>query len=514
MNKFVQAMQDASNQTFTENGQLAVKSTKNSIVDLFGTIGALRTRTEDQIIDLFVKAFCEDKLIALKMLFYARDIRGGLGERRTFKVIAQYLARHYPEDMKANLHLVPEYGRWDDLYCFVGTPCEDSAFELIKNQINQDLKDVKESKKTGKYKPISLCAKWLKSVQASSSESKKLARLTARKIGLHNDRVTADYYFEYRNYILALSTLRKHIKVVERLMSTNQFDKIEYSEVPSLAMKRYKNAFNKHDEERFNKYVQSLIKGDSDAKINASTLYPYDIIRPAINESSQASKVKVDAISQAQWDALPNYSDGENNFLVVCDLSGSMYWYNNAQAAATSIGLGIYFAERNKGAFHNVCMTFSSDPEFITFKDGMKLEDKIRHIYTTAKVGYDTNLYKTMKLICDTAVKGNIPQEELPKSVVLISDMEFNQAVTDRTMYDVIDDMFRSAGYETPNIVFWNVQSRNNVFHIDRNQSGVQLASGSSPSVFKALANNIGLTPLDMVLNVLNSERYSAVRVA
>ena len=508
MNNFINAMKKANNYTTTENGAVAVKSTTNAIVDLFGLIGSLRTRSEKDVINLFMNAYAEDKELAIKMLFYARDIRGGLGERQTFRTIARYLASRDTENMRLNLHLIPEYGRWDDLYVFVGTPLEDDMFKLFGKQLIADIETSTEAVRSNTYKPISLAGKWAKSLSASSAESKRLARLTAEKIGLYSSD-GRNIYEKYFLYQKALSFLRKYLNVTERFLSTKQFNKINFEQVPALAMRRYREAFKKHVPELYQEYLDSVQKGE--AKINASTLYPYDIVRPYVNHKD------MDPTLEAQWKALPNYVEGENNFLVMADMSSSMTWYNNAQAEATAMGLAIYFAERNKGAFHNIAMTFADEPEFIEFKDNQNLYEKVTHMFST-RVGYSTNIWAAMTMIHNVAVQNNLPQSELPKSLIIISDMEFNPIYTgsdskNTLFYDKVKELFENDGYEVPNIVFWNVQGRNNTFRIDKNAYGVQLASGSHPSVFKALIDNVGLTPYDMVVNVLNSERYSAIRV-
>ena len=513
MNNFINAMKKANNYTTTENGEVAVKSTNDAIVDLFGMIGSLRTRSEADVINLFMKAYAEDKELAIKMLFYARDIRGGLGERKTFRIISRYLATRDTSNMRLNLHLIPEYGRWDDLYVFVGTPLEDDMFKLFGKQLIDDIETATAALNNKTFKPISLAGKWAKSLSASSKESKRLARLTAEKIGLYNTdgKTIYEKYFLYQK---ALSFLRKYLSVTERLMSTKNFDQINFETVPSLAMKKYREAFKRNVPELYQSYLDSVQKGE--AKINASTLYPYDLVRPYITHFSKYEGASVDQTLEAQWKALPNYVEGENNFLIMADMSSSMTWYNNAQAEATAVGLAIYFAERNKGFFHNVAMSFADEPEFMIFMDEQNLCEKVNQMFSY-KVGYSTNIWAAMQMIHDVAVNNKLKPEELPTSLIIISDMQFNPSYTgdsDNTLfYDKVKNLFEKDGYKVPNIVFWNVEGRENTFHIDRNAQGVQLASGSHPSVFKALIENVGLTPYDMVVNVLNSERYKAIRV-
>ncbi|MBO7696480.1 MAG: DUF2828 family protein [Methanobrevibacter sp.] len=505
-NKFVNALDDYQNEvdntTYTLNGAYAYKSTHSDLVDLFGVIGAIRNRQPEEVEELFAKAFREDKLLAMKMSFYARHITGGLGERKTPRIIWRYVAMNYPEIMKKNLSLIPVFGRWDDLYCFVGTPIEDDMWGFIRTQLGKDAEGVMNRK------PISLLAKWLKSVNTSSEESRSLGRLTAKNLGM-----------DEKSYRKILSMLRNYIDVTEVKMSKNNFSQIKYDSVPAKAMSLYRNAFMKRDGNRFQKYIDGLKRGE--AKINAATLYPYDIMEKygLTMRYRGISLDKYDEILEQQWKALPNFVDEKlsgSNVLVMCDTSGSMY----GRPLATSVGLSIYFAERNKGVFHNKFMTFSHDPNFVTIK-GDSLKDKVESFPVIVD---DTNIQAAFKLILDVAVENNVPAEDMPKTLVIISDMEFNQATYNRgsfrngeyvdvNYHNIFKDMYEEAGYEVPTIVYWNVNSRHNVFHAYADEHGVMMASGSSPSVFKNIVANIGKTPYEAMMDVLGDEVYSEVRV-
>lgn len=492
-----------SNVTVTENGAYAYKSTTNSLLDLFGTIGALRERSADEIEELFKKALDVNALGAVKMSFYARDIRAGLGERRTAKIIWKWLADNYPETMYRNLALVPHFGRWDDLYAFVGTKVEDGMWALMCRQWNDDVKNAKDGK------PISLMAKWLKSVNASDEESRRLGRLTAKKMG-----------FSERTYRKALSTLRKYLDVTEVKMSNKDFGNIQYANVPSKAMNNYRKAFERNDEGRFRDYLESVKKGES--KINASTLYPYDIMMKYGVGKNYWYYEDYDDTLELQWKNLPNYIEGENNVLVMADTSGSMF----GRPLATSMGLAIYFAERNHGEFKNKFMTFDVKPHFITLK-GKSLRDKLDDFKS---INANTNLMAALEMILNVAVANSVSKEDMPKALVIISDMEFDKAVTTRdfnwennkwsvdSTYDVsynerIKKMFTDEGYDVPKIVFWNVNSRHDVFHTmeDEGMKNVVLVSGQSVSTFKMLLANIEGNAEDVMWNVLNGERYGSV---
>jgi len=492
--RFVNALKKENNYTLTENGAVALKSTNSVLVDLFGQIGAMRNRTDADIEAAFSKAFAEDRLLATKMAFYARNIRGGLGERRAARVIFNFLAKVHPDVMRKNIQYVPLFGRYDDLYEFVGTPVENDMWTLIKEQWSLDIDNMNNNK------PISLLAKWLKSVNTSSDESNRLGKLTAKNLGLSEK--------EYRK---TLSALRRYLDVTEVKMSHNQWSDINYAGVPSRAMSIYRNAFRKRDEERFNAYIESVSKGES--KINASTLFPYDIIeKMQLRTGWNGNYLAVnhyDKVLEEQWKALPNYIEGENNVLVMADTSASMM----GRPMATSVGLAIYFAERNHGVFKDVFMTFSSRPSFVQLK-GNTLYEKIKCIPSIVE---NTNLEAAFKLILDTAIRNNLTAEDMPKSLVVISDMEFDNATdyntNHETFYESMVKMYRQHGYEMPNIIFWNVDSRHDNFQVASEYRGVQLASGQSPSVFKSILNNIGKTPYEAMLSVLNDPMYDCITV-
>ena len=494
MSKFVTALQEEDNFTLTENLATALKSTTSFLVDLFGQIGAFRTRSESDIEAAFSKAFAEDKLLATKMAFYARNIRGGLGERRVFRIIMRFLAKVYPEVAANNIDFIPEFGRYDDLYAFVGTEVEGIMWDFICDQWIADVYYME------KGEPISLLAKWLKSTNTSSKESVRLGKLTAKHLGLFEK--------EYRK---TLAALRKHIDVVEKKMTAQQWDNIDYSGVPSRAMTIYRKAFARHDEDGFTEYINKVSSGEE--KIHASTLYPYDIMEQMklnwdwYDRSNHFKFGEYDEVLELQWKALPNYIEGENNVLIMADTSASM----QGRPIHTSIGLAIYFAERNKGAFKDKFMTFSERPSFVELK-GETLYEKAKCIPAIVE---NTNLEAAFRLILETAIKHNLTVEDMPKSLVVISDMQFDYQTMDSEMtwHDAMVKMFAENGYAMPNIIYWNVDSRRDTFQVTSEYQGVQLASGQSPSVFKSILNNIGKTPYEAMLAVLNDPVYDCITV-
>ena len=490
-NKFLSFLQRETNFTSTENGAIALKTTNSQLLDLFGCIGSLRTRDNTDIERLFSMAFSEDTLLATKMAFYARNIRGGLGERRTFRIILKYLSQVAPEIVIKNFDAIALFGRYDDFYTLVDTSIEEAMWAYLKDQFDLDMENYKNGQ------PISLLAKWLKSVNASSAETTRLGKLTARHFNLSE-----------KAYRQTLSKLRQYIDVTEVKMSAQNWSDIAYGHVPSRAMSIYHKAFKAHDEEGFNNYLNAVTRGD--AKVNASTLYPYDILGQLglSITSSHFSFYHYDALLEEQWKSLPNYVTGEHNILVMADTSGSM----TGRPMHSSIGLALYFAERNQGAFKDTFMTFSSKPSFIQVK-GKTLYDKIKCIPSIVE---NTDLEAAFNLILAVAVKNRLSTDELPASLVVITDMEFDSATTSRgnwTFYDSMVKNYAAHGYTMPNVIFWNVASRHDVFQASSNYKGVQMASGQSPSVFKSILANMGKSPYDAMLSVLNDPMYDLITV-
>lgn len=499
---FAEAINNETKWTRTENGAVALNTTSNACLDLFGTIGALRGANEARITRLFEEAYKENPLLATKILFYARDIRGdkettGLGERKVFRTILKYAALHHPECIRPNLDLIGIYGRYDDLYELIGTPLEDDMWIAMKKQFEEDKINLE------KGNVISLLAKWIKTADASSEKTKQLGIKTAIKLGYS--------VFEFKRIVRAM---RRHLRVVEGLMSTNQWDKIKYSEVPSRAMMIYRNAFKRHDEERFNLFAQKAVTGEE--KINSATLYPYDIIEKYSSrgywcrnyyDGSHLSETE-ENILQAQWDALPNCVEVGTNAIVIADTSGSM----SGRPMDTAVGLAIYFAQRNTGAYHNLWMNFSSSPSFQRVQ-GKTLKQILSNINYSNWSG-STNCEAAFDLILNTAIRNKVSPDEMPKSLIIVSDMEFDFCGGRRwTFYENMRAKYIQYGYEIPTIIFWQVNSRHDVFHADANHKGVILCSGQSTGTFKNLIGSIGMTPSQYMLKILNSARYEMIRI-
>ena len=479
-------LKNEANRTYTENGAVTYATTYSDCLDLFATIGALRSSNEQEIISRFVRAFIEDPNLALKTLFFARDVRGGLGERKVFRVCLQWLAHNAPASVKKNIPYVAEFGRWDDLLSLLGTPCEKDAMLLIKKQLEADL----ESMDMGD--DVSLLAKWLPSVNASNAQTVQYAKKIARFLGMTD-----------ATYRKTLVKLREHIRIIENSLREKDYS-FDYSKQPSKAMFKYRKAFYRNDGERYGEFLGKVSRGE--AQLHTGTLTPYEIIKPFFYEHVGDQEA---AAIDATWNAQEDFTRDENA-LVVIDGSGSMYSRTDPMPATVALSLGIYYAERNTGAFHNHFITFSERPQLVEIK-GETILEKVRYCHDYNEVA-NTNIQKVFELILRTAVKNNVPQSEMPSTLYIISDMEFDCCArgAELTNFEYAKKIFAEAGYDLPRVVFWNVQSRNKQQPVTQNEQGVALVSGCSPRIFSMLKSGI-LSPLGYMLDILGAERYEKI---
>lgn len=497
MNSLLNAMQEANNYKFTENGGLTHKSTMNGLMDMFALGGAYRKRSEADCIVLFKNALAEDEVLALKCLFYLRDVRGGQGERRFFRICMKWLANERTEAARRNLPFIAEYGRYDDYYLFVGTPLEAEMFAFLKHQLALDVE----------CKTPSLLAKWLKSENTSSAESRALGRKTRIAFGMTP-----------KQYRKTLSVLRERIRVLERLMSENRWDEIEFDKIPSKAGLIYRNAFARRDviKAKYEKFAK-----DKDAKVNAGTLYPCDVVSQARNEYHKNLDDPNRLMVNKYWDNLTDYFNGATfDGIAVVDTSGSMTCGGNAIAPIdVAIALGMYCGEKcgPNSPWYGNYITFSRQARLVPI-EGADFVDKVRRI-EAANLCENTNIESVFDLILNVAVRNNVPASEMPKNIIIISDMEFDEARGcgwwGRSNNDPIETVmekcmrrFREAGYDIPHLVFWNVNARNDNIPM-RDNGRVTFVSGYSPVLFEQIMT--GKTGLDLVLEKLNSKRYAPI---
>lgn len=505
MNTLLNAMKQVDNVTLTENGGVTYKSTMNGLMDLFALGGAYRKRSDEDIIFLFKRAFEEDMTYALRCLFYLRDVRGGQGERRFFRVITKWLAKNHTEAMRRNLKYVPEFGRWDDLYVFVDTPLEKDAFDLMYHQLALDVS----------CKTPSLLAKWLKSENTSSAKSRALGAKTRKA-----------FCVTPRQYRKTLSVLRNRIKVVERLMSENRWDEIEFDKIPSKAGLIYRNAFARHDimREKADKQTYAEFAKSSETKVNAKTLNPCEVVSEATRIFRTPIEDTDRLIVNKYWDNLEDYfKNAVFNGVAVVDTSGSMTWsYGKINPIDVAISLGMYCAEKcNKNSpWYGHYITFSHQARLIPV-EGVDFVDKVKRIYQK-NLCENTNIKSVFDLILNLAIQNNVKQEDMPENIIVISDMEFDycarfdnntnwwgrKTVDSQSEMEKIAKIWEAYGYKMPHLIFWNVEARQD--NIPMKDNGrVTFVSGYSPVIYEMIMT--GKTGLDLVMEKLNSERYAVI---
>ena len=462
----------STNDEVTENGMPTNSTSSNFVLDMFFKMGGSRGMNDKEIISMFSRAMSENPLLATKALFYNRDVRGGQGERRSFRVMFNYLSTIFPDIAKKLLVFVPEYGRWDDLFTTLGTPVWSETTDLILSALKNGDK---------------LCAKWM------PRENKKFKDIA--------DILMEDWELSPKQYRKLISG---NTQVVENLMCSNKWGKVNYNHVPSKAVNQYRNAFSRHDPERFVAWLESLKKPESGNKIHAGAIFPHDIVKKYINGGRQ------DEVLETQWKAQPNYLPEGRRILPVCDVSGSMST-GDGLPMEVCISLGIYLAERNVGPFKDGFITFSNRPE-LQILSGKTLHSRVSQLHR-AHWEMNTNLESVFSLILGRAIQFKLPEEDMPTDILILSDMQFDQAM--RNPADSVIRMIRSdyltAGYEIPNVIFWNLRTSNGI-PVKFDEKGTALVSGFSPSIMKSLLGG-ELTPEFMMLKVLNSERYSKILI-
>lgn len=505
MNDLRETLNEDFNESVTENGAIGYRTTGKELLDMNFSVASMRKMSEQQITDKFIKTFYEDKMLAMKWLFYVRDAREGVGERRLFRICMKYIAEKHIDIAKATINLIPEFGRWDDLWCLLDTDLKDNVISIIKNQLNEDIKGMNENKS------ISLLAKWLPSENSSSKETKRIASIIRKELNMTS-----------RKYRKTLSSIRSYLKVVETYMSKKEWNEIDYSTVSSRANLIYNSAFLRNDEERRRSYLDSLQKGET--KINSSVLFPHDIVNKYMIGSSWYRRIasKDDIALEEMWKVLPNYVDDAGNTICVADGSGSMtvnIGSGNVSALDVANALAIYFAERSSGQFKDTYITFSENPQIVDISKGKSLREKIEIALKHNEVA-NTNIEAVFDLILKTAINKNMKQEDLPQNILIISDMEFDCATRSykgnqpsKKLFKVFAEKYSEHGYKLPRLVFWNVNSRTGTIPVKENELGVALVSGFSPAITKMVLNN-STDPLECLLEQLNSNRYKKVEDA
>jgi hypothetical protein len=459
----------------TENDAVTHSTSLNACVDMFFMAGAARHWTDTQIENLFQKALAEDPLTALKLMFWSRDVRGGAGERKFFRVCLAYLEKYYLGYLKKNAHLIPEYGRWDDVFVVN----KETYMPLVKEALEA---------KNG------LVAKWMDRKGPIANEIRKALGLTPK---------------DYRKMVVNLST------TVEQLMCSKHFEDINYEHVPSVAMNKYRKAFFKNDEGRFTDYIKDVKSGVS--KMNAGAIYPYQLFDSFMKSNNDLNTMAI----EAQWESLPNYMEGSTEKLLpIVDTSASMTWYGGLPSRV-AWSLGIYIAERNESIFKNAFITFSTSPNMV-YLNGTTSE-KMRAI-NKLPVGGSTNFDGVFKLLLSKAIENKLSAEEMPTTLVILSDMQFNphSSSYDHSSLEMIRARYDKAGYKVPRIIYWNLRAVENQVTASAFDENVALVSGFSPTTLTALLAGKELenqaapepeTPYETMRKVIDGERYASIKI-
>lgn len=477
------------NMTQTLNGAAAYYSSLSDCLDLFAAIGSMRNDHKEAE-KMLIRAFSESPDYALRILFYARDIRSGLGERDIFRSLLRRLAFFRPQTVKKNLKYISEYGRFDDLFALFDTPCENAMLELVSEQLREDIANMQENKS------ISLLGKWMPSVNCSDAHRREQAKKICRKLKIQQK--------EYRQ---TLSKLRAYIHIIETNLCEKKYD-FDYEHIPSNASFKYRKAFIRNDKERYVSYMEAVGKGEK--KLNADTLFPYEIIRKCMNAdpADSVERRTLDTVWRSMSDSLSAEMKGKNA-LAVIDGSGSMYTRAEPAPIHIALSLGLYFAERTEGYFRDHFITFSERPRLVEIK-GDDIYSKVKYCMNYDEVA-NTNLEKTFVLLLKTALKNNIPQKEMPEYLYIISDMEFDYCtIYDETIFNAMKKLYSEHGYKLPQIVFWNVNHLSYQVPVTKDEKGAVLVSGFSKNLFNYCIQ-AGSTPLEFMKSVLDSERYSCL---
>ena len=504
MNSMLNGLKNATNYTMTENGGITHKTTNSDLLDMFAMGAAMRNRSDSDVMLMFRKAFAENPVYALKCLFYIRDVRGGQGERRFFRVVINDMATYSKPTQEAiarNMELIPEFGRWDDLYAFMDTPLQNKALNIIKHQLALDVQ----------CKTPSLLAKWMPSENASSKKTIRLGNITRSYLNM-----------THKEYRRTLAILRSRINIVEKLMSENRWDEIEFDKIPSKAGLIYKNAFARRDiiKAKFEKFAK-----DKTTKVNASTLYPYEVVEKALCINQYRPDETDRAMVNKYWENLADYFNGANlNALAVVDTSGSMH----GTPINVAISLGLYCAEKAGGPFSNHYISFASRPQLIEC-EGTDFVDKVHRIYRTRLVD-NTNIEAVFDLLLNTAKANKCSQDDMPQNILIISDMEFDSAASGcsynwrtgnyenqfcctkanvETVMEGVARKWAAAGYKMPHLIYWNVDARQNNIPMIGN-GPISYVSGFSPSIFQSIIT--GKSGYDLMMETLNKERYAKIQ--
>lgn len=468
--------------TRTNNGDFAYDSTGNALVEFFSKAGSLFKGKksyyggESTALELFKPAWTTNNYKAMQLAYWCRDARGGSGNRSGFREIINWLANTNSDWVEANMHFIPEVGRWDDLESLINTPCEKNALDFWVRAIQDGNQ---------------LAAKWCPREDKNREVFHKL-----RKVVKMSPK-------EFRKLIV------KNTNVVETLMCQKEWQDVNYNKVPSVAMTRYNNAFKLHDPARFDQWKNALEKGvdedGNEVKVNAGALFPHDLIR-TLKADSCSHK-----LCDAQFEALPDYMEGNKmRIMAICDFSGSMCTpvSGSIQAIDVSMALGLYCSDRlgKDNPFYRMFIPFSTNSQLVCWKNDTFSTSVSK--YNNGFCG-STNIRSALDRILGSARMFNVTDKQIPNCLLILSDMQFDEGNSaDKTSVEAGLVEWEKAGYSRPKIIYWNLAgyagSPSTSAHKD-----VGLVSGFSPSILKAVLGGKDFTPLGIMNRAI--EKYKII---
>lgn len=470
MNTFANAVLNDSLTTRTVNGMRAHSTTSSAVLDLFGSIGSARGKDVSRE---FMAALGENEELAIRTLLWSRDIRGGAGERQTFRNLLVQLEKANPQLAGRLIHKIPELGRWDDLFSYTNSDNRKEAFAFIADALANG---------------NGLAAKWMPRKGSIAVELTRFMKLTPK---------------QYRKMIVGLT------QVVETQMCAKSWNEINFSHVPSVASARYQKAFGRNASEAYTRYIKELQKPQSErdpaVKINAGAVFPHDVVRSVATGNA--------AVADEQWKALPNYV-GDARIFPMVDVSGSMGSIHYARSGVVqpievAVALGLYLSDKNSGPFKDLFLTFSGKPEIVRVQG--TLSEKIRKMSTSAWE-MNTNLHAAFDRILQVAVQGAAAPEDMPEMLLILSDMQFDACARyDDRALEMVARKYEQAGYRMPKIVFWNLNSGYGNVPVKFDTRNTAHVSGFSPAIMKSvLANDLeDYTPYNVMLKTLMEDRYA-----
>lgn len=497
-NDFLTVLKSEQNMTETENGDLSFTTSGSYILDLFSLGGAARNMSNENKVEMFRRAIAEHPQFAVRCMFYLRSPRKGQGERQIFRDFLLYLSKYHQDLLIRIIVYVEEFGRWDDLVYLIKLVPKDISNQIMEFLYRNLLRDVDNY---FNRKSISLLAKWLPSINTSNSDQRKRALEFINYIQFNHESMS------YKEYRQLLAGLRERIDVIEKKLTNNQWSEIKYENVPSKAMLKYRKAFTKHDEFRFERYLSDVQTGKK--KMNMSVTYPHEVMGLFYHVMLDEQKyLEQENFIESAWKSLPNYAATDDNILVMADTSGSM----SGTPLQIAVSLALYFAERNKGYFRNHFLTFSSDPclqEIV----GKNLFEKMSNL-SNAAWEMNTDLRKAFMLLLDTAVRHKTLKSQFPKKIVIISDMQFDAGINfNESTFRTVKRKYSEKGFEVPQIVFWNVNASNKQVPVFMNEINTILISGYSPITFKYLLEGKEITPYDSMIEILEGEPFNKILI-